>query len=334
MSDRSTVITHLNNARATLTLYVGKLNEAKTLYTQCGNTLGKLNEAKTLHDQYRQYLQNAYTVLDQFRDDLLASSTADKESALLRFGLTLAPDSATWQSDNGQRIQNAYQAVINIINRISSELFCSDTVLGAMQFKQNFNGTELQIVQGSNPNDAAAAASTGIVDRDGVLIPVIYLYTMPTNSPNHIHTPENIIHEFGHVLVFRNGQDNSAIYMEWTQSFTQYISPFDPEDGWGANAINLQNRSTTDKEQERIANMFEAWVKGYTPDLVYDPNSPAGQRLHRAYWALWSFMTATPPPYDPTALDDPTKTVWIDLTRQVRPVGSGILYWIKLYGDY
>jgi len=32
MSDRSTVLTHLNNARATLTLYVGKLNEAKTLY--------------------------------------------------------------------------------------------------------------------------------------------------------------------------------------------------------------------------------------------------------------------------------------------------------------
>jgi hypothetical protein len=66
-----------------------------------------------------------------------------------------------------------------------------------------------------------------------------------------LHIAANITHEFGHVLLLRNGGDNSDMYKEWYVSWNgqpsnlgigQYIStPFSPTEGWGSNATNLQN---------------------------------------------------------------------------------------------
>jgi hypothetical protein len=232
----------------------------------------------------------------------------------------------------------------NIIMRIVGEFAggaepSDDNKLrAALLFIDVFGGTELRLEPGTNPNDPNAAASTGIIPSG----PVIYLYLTVGSNNNHLHTTENIVHEFGHVLLFRNGADNSEIYKEWYVSWDgepthlgigQYIStPFLPEDGWGSNADKLQNTSTVDIEQERLANMFEAFITGYQPNIAYDPLAP-NQRERRAAWALWTFMTGTPPPYDSNALDDPERTVWIDAARATRPLGRGLRYWLQFYEE-
>lgn len=49
--------------------------------------------------------------------------------------------------------------------------------------------------------------------------------------------------------------------------------------------------SQTDLEDERIANMFEAWVSGVEPQIN---DSDAGQA--RRAWAMWTYMTGNCPP--------------------------------------
>jgi hypothetical protein len=270
------------------------------------------------------------------------------KDALDLFEIILAPvedldDTNRWA--NVQRLQNAYKAVQNTINKIATEFAggsspTNDNKLrAALLFIDVFGGTEFRLEPGSNPDNPNSAASTGIIASG----PVIYLYLTVGSNTNHLHTTENIVHEFGHVLVFRNGTDNSEIYKEWYVSWDgdvthlgigQYIStPFTPQEGWGSNAGELQNTSIVDIEQERLANMFEAFITGYQPNTAYDPSATDEQRERRAAWALWTFMSGTPPPYDPNAPDDPERTVWIDNARNTRPVGSGLMYWLQFYED-
>jgi hypothetical protein len=79
--------------------------------------------------------------------------------------------------------------------------------------------------------------------------------------------------------------------------------------------------------------MVEVFITGYQPSLIYNPVDPDGIRINRAAWAMWTFMSGIAPPFDANALNDPSKTVWIDLTRTVCPVGSGVIHWIQLYGN-
>ncbi|MDX1991297.1 MAG: hypothetical protein SF029_02850 [bacterium] len=145
MSDRSTLLTHLNNARASLVLYTGKLEEAKTTYLQCGNTATKLNEAKVLHDAYRQHLQNASNILNSYELSLRDPNTAtitDLQQSLVQFGISLTVSSdltfAQWEigvgANAGERIREAYKAVYDIVQMLARQLFCADLVLAAIEW--------------------------------------------------------------------------------------------------------------------------------------------------------------------------------------------------------
>jgi hypothetical protein len=72
-----------------------------------------------------------------------------------------------------------------------------------------------------------------------------------------------------------------------------------------------------DLENERLANMFQAWVYDYIP-LLNDENPTT----RRGAWAMYTFMTGQVPPTD----------VNIDLTGNTSPIGNGFMYWISNEG--
>lgn|GEM_PF-1707287 len=283
------------------------------------------------------FLDNWQQIIDRMHEyvDALTEPTTEQgyKTALDLFEILLAPaedlsDPNKW--GNLQRLQNAYGAVRNIIVKIATEFSGGSSptndhkLHAALLFIDAFGGTELRIEPSANPNDPDAAASTDILPRG----PVIYLYLTVGSNTNHIHTVENIVHEFGHVLVFRNGTYTSEIYKEWYVSWNgtseygigEFISNFpnDPTLGWGANANNLQNTSANEIEQERLANMFEAFVTGYDPAINSDDTEE-----RRAAWALYTFMTGECPPTD----------VNIDIRpgNPERPCGHGLMYWLQFY---
>lgn len=282
--------------------------------------------------------------LEEYQEALLlnpnTATSTQLQAAVELFEITLAPTDSLNDPDKWgkiERLQQAYQAVRAIVTKIATYFLVNsipDTMRGLLLFIDNFGGTEIQLVRGEFEDSPTSAASTKMVDRNGIQIPVIFLYMAPwdnNNNPiqNYLHTTANITHEFGHVIVLRNGGDNSEIYKEWFVSWDgvaghlgigQYISPpFPPEEGWGDNAGNLQNTipfTGSELENERIANMFEAFVTGYQPEI-----NAGDSRQQRAAWALWTFMTGAEPPND----------VWIDGQQNTRPIGSGMLRWIQLY---
>ena len=140
-----------------------------------------------------------------------------------------------------------------------------------------------------------------------------------------VHTAENLVHELGHVLVFKNGKDLSGLYLEWGNIWT-LINDFDTPEGWSAaNFAKLQNRSQlsdlngfqrNELEHERVANMFEAFVMDYRPET-----KSIDERESRAAWAMWTFMSGQCPPEE----------VHIDLTGQEHPCGHGFAYWLQEY---
>jgi hypothetical protein len=277
--------------------------------------------------------------LEAYQDALVDpdnSTLQDWEDALELFEIQLTvvegglgPNDTGWDKD-AERVRAAYKAVYRIISRIADASYNNDLVAGALQFVQTFGVTTLQLTL-HRVDEQGIRTSTPYAETQNPGGSIIFLYTDPdpeylttpdSNRGYVVHTAENITHEFGHVLVFRNGSDNSGIYTEWAGSLTvtgisQYISPFPPTLGWGDNAGNLQNTSEVDIEHERIANMFEAFVTGYQPAI-----NSANATERRAAWAMWTFMTGIEPPSD----------VCIDLTQTVRPVGSGLMHWVQLYG--
>jgi len=138
------------------------------------------------------------------------------------------------------------------------------------------------------------------------------------------YTSKNIIHEFGHVLINRHGGNDSDIFNEW-QKFINVIADFNTTLGWSKDKFEiLENISTFENEpnrtileNERIANLFEAWVNGRTPEL-----NDSKSREQRAAWAMWSFMTGECPPDD----------VKIDKNAKEQPCGKGLINWLLEYG--
>jgi hypothetical protein len=354
-------LTQLLSAKTSLDQYIAYLDQAMLELRVCdaADGLTQLTNAQAALQTYQSQIQAAQTALQPYQNVLFSGSTAitptnatlqQKQDALTQFDIPLTVISGSLGSDPGwnrgssERVSEAYRAVYNIIFRIAEKVFSNDMLLGALQFRRTFGGTELQLA-GQRQSGTTPYAET--LNPGGA---TIFLYIQPTTPPPLradditrgwvVHTAENIIHEFGHVLVFRNGSDNSALYKQWYVSWNdstdlgigQYISiPFGPTEGWGGNAGNLQNTEVltgSELENERIANMFEAWSTGYIPEI-----NSSDERQQRAAWALWTFMTGTPAPYNPQYPDDRTKTVWIDGSKNVRPIGSGIQHWIQLYGN-
>lgn len=231
--------------------------------------------------------------------------------------LTIEGENLTEESWTSERIAEAYNAVIAIVNRIATDSGV-DTLFALILFQQVFGGTEIRLLEGNFGDGSYASTSV-----DGS---IIYLYTQPTaflqsdldrcgelrgiddpsynNCVGHdfvVHLSANIVHEFGHVLPFR--YSDSGLFESWDQEIRNFISPFNTTEGWTMEQFNnLQNNSVqedvteghmtqTDLENERIANMFEAWISDIQPDI----NSTDERQLKRA-WAMRTFMTGECPP--------------------------------------
>lgn len=259
------------------------------------------------------------------------SSTLQQwEDALELFEISLTVVSGGLGSDTGwdrdqERVRAAYKAVYRIIQKIAVGLYSGDIVRGVLQFIDTFGGTTLQLTL------ERTSGTTPYAETQNPGGNIIFLYTAPDttwrlddiNRGYIVHTAENITHEFGHVLAFRNGSDNSAMYQEWN-SIQIYISDFETTLGWSAENFQfLQNQSLlidlprNELEHERIANMFEALITGYDPDT-----GATDSRQLRAAWAMQTFMTANVPP----------SGVCIDSQQCSSIVGTGILNWVKFYG--
>lgn len=254
------------------------------------------------------------------------------------YGIDLTTDSGDWRSwmkdpHAAERTQEVFASITDTTAALAAQggRSYNDAI---KLFREAFGVTEIQLTSGKNANDETAYASTDLIDGK----PVIYLFTDPSILLEEdelrgfaLHNRQNIVHELGHALVLLSGGSNSAIYQEW-EGVRSLISDFDTTEGWDKDTFDflLQNKSSLEDvrngsitrfelENERLANLFQAYVYKYQPLL--DPSAEPKQR--RAAWAMYTFMTGECPPDD----------VNIDLTGQVRPCGQGMLHWVEQLGS-
>ncbi|MEZ4671374.1 MAG: hypothetical protein R3E39_26020 [Anaerolineae bacterium] len=220
-------LTLLQRARTSLIATIAKLTDARNdpSILRYFTLLGALVE----YVRYRMYLQSAKDLSLSLLVDPEDSDLSDWEAALDALSITRTNSGLTpadgWQKDSGIRIKEAYKSVWKIINKIANVFADEDNVtvndehkLNAMaQFVASFGNTELRIVAGHSPDIAqiyAIANSTG---------KIISLYNQPdpllqddiSAGRNYaLHTAENLVHEFGHVLDFRTG--NRMYDEEWS----------------------------------------------------------------------------------------------------------------------
>lgn len=269
--------------------------------------------------------------------NLLEADISRETLAGIGVTLTVTGENLTDDNWTEERIRAAYDAVIAIIDRIADESQI-DKLFELMIFKEVFGGVTITLFEGNFGDDSYASTSD-----DGN---TIFLYTQPTvflesdlercgerfgiENPLYadcvsrdfvVHSARNIIHEFGHVLL--NRYDESGFFASWDQAIRIFIDPFDTSDGWTGNQFDdLQNNSEQSDvnegrmsqiqlENERIANMFEAWVLEIEPQI----NSTDPDEARRA-WAMWTFMTGDCPPAD---INVPCSSM-------------GFIDWIKQFG--
>lgn len=283
------------------------------------NLLGLLEQARTHLVTFSDQLQQVFVKADYYNAFSADAIAADKKQQALidLFGIRFTRTSDKIDLSL-ERIGNVYQAVQDIARKLGGE----DDLANIFLFIQVF-GTVTVELSGKDPEGKGAFASTS---ADGT----IHLYTEETSRP---HTPANIVHEFGHLLVLRHGGDKSGIFQQWDTKFRQAISDFDTKLGWKNGLDDLQNTlgladfggETSELENERIANMFERWINGSRSDLNLDSED---DREKRAAWAMWSFMTGECPPEDfKIRLGE-----GIDVVQPPCGEGTGFLYWLRQYG--
>jgi hypothetical protein len=227
-------------------------------------------------------LRKVMIYLDLFRGKI---NVGDYRGVLEFIGVVFETDEGVDWDDN--RLTEAYNAILAIARSLDDNDNTVDVfpLFGAIQFLESFGGTILHLVNGPNPENLNAAATTTPAER-GI---VIYFYTQVGSSTNHIHTRDNIIHEFGHVVELLT---NNSMYNEWEQIRIQFSREgqtvdqgFTLDEGWGTDFEYRQNRiplTTTNPETgevtynfqdctdvnslcqeyeiERIADMFLFWV--------------------------------------------------------------------------
>lgn len=280
------------------------------------NMVGLLGQARGYLITFSDQLGQIFDKVDRYHTFSALADEKKQQALTDLFNIQFTHTSgvtAEWSLD---RVRNAYDAVRAIMVKLGGEESLANTFL----FMQLFGGITFEL-SGKDPQNRGAFASTS---DDGN---IIYLYTEETSRA---HTAPNIVHEFGHVLVFRHGRDASEIYRQWDQGFRQAISDFDTNLGWRNGRDDLQNKlgladfggtTSSELENERVANMFERWINGSRSDLNLDSGD---DREKRAAWAMWSFMTGECPPKD----------FKINLLGDQPPCGegTGFLYWLRQYG--
>jgi hypothetical protein len=287
--------------------------------------------------------------------DTALKGTVSKET-IAQFGVRITTsEGLAADAWSPERIQQAYTAIINIIHSFASQFFGGDNLFGLIQFMETFGGVEIQLKEGSDGGGGNYARTS----PDGT---IIYLYTAPSillqtdldrcaaglgkadvtsaecaSAGYTLHSAENIVHEFGHVLAFQLAGEVVSTWDKLRNLLNVPIgetgySYFETTLGWGQEIIDhLQNRSTyrddvltghmstTELENERVANMFQALVYQYRP-LLDDSTS----EKRRAAWLMWIFMTGECPPPDVFA------------GRDTPPCGDQITSlkeWIQVLGE-
>lgn len=261
-----------------------------------------------------------YETLSPYSEILLASASLETLTSM-KVSLTIEGENLTEESWTPERISEAYNAVKAIINRIAIDSGV-DELFALILFQEVFGDTEIRLLEGNFGDGSYASTS-----NDGS---IIYLYTQPAGDwletdyqacarslnlqrgevNNAVcieggyipfHSSENIVHEFGHVLPFR--YSDSGLFESWDQEIRNFISPFNTTEGWTMEQFNnLQNNSVqedvdlgrltqTELENERIANMFEAWISNIQPDIT-----STDERQSKRAWAMRTFMTGECPP--------------------------------------
>jgi hypothetical protein len=241
--------------------------------------------------------------LQPYQNALGVSDVQAKRSALQNtFRICLEADSSVtvgngW--DKPERVENAYAAVRKIISAIGRELYNGDDVLGALQFVRTFKYTRLRLVQLSLQSGAAASTE---FDND---ISTIGLFT--GSQGNFLHIPENIVHEFGHVLL---DQNRGAMYDDWEVNvrlkFTNTRDAIGVADGWSNPGLRQNSFAASTFpdcadasvlcqkfEIERIADLFLFWVYQDNPDYDFD-TSNTNSFLRDVAIAMKNFISNEP----------------------------------------
>jgi RHS repeat-associated protein len=173
------------------------------------------------------------------------------------FRITLTEDEAlspqTKEHWISARLNNAYDAVQAIKAK-----------LGGLT-QQAIGGTELRLVWQSPGTEAAQTTRCDLLS----------LFLNLPNSSDHVHSVDNLIHEFGHVLTLSSPTgrtansettEGPASDMEnrpvalWGQ--IQAYRGFGENVGWNTD----ERESSSDSAAEVVADMFLYWVQGYSFD--------------------------------------------------------------------
>jgi hypothetical protein len=118
---------------------------------------------------------------------------------------------------NGIRVEEVYGAITAIINKLASEYAAGATVTDAhrfeaiLLFQDAFGGVNLILTDGSNLVNAQAYATTNSTTSMTLWLDPVPVIEEARISPGvPLHTANNLIHEFGHILDIGVG-----LYADW-----------------------------------------------------------------------------------------------------------------------
>lgn len=247
----------------------------------------------------------------------------DWQSALELFDITLNAQGLTtsegWEIENGRRVKEAYTAVYKIIRAIARALAAADEVpvdddyilKAILQFVDSFSGVELRLVAGS---DVDAPQIYAITNPNGN---PITLYNTPTpllqtdidaDRDYALHTAENLVHEFGHILDFRTG---GLMYLdEWF--FMRKLF---------GNFIDCGTKPNGDDD------LRSSLLRGFNVNEGWDFN------LRQNKLGLAQFGDCYNPLDDQELCDDPTQTKKDELCQEleIERIADMFLFWV--YSD-
>jgi hypothetical protein len=315
---------------------MGQIIQARNTYNGSRSDT-HLRETKTHLEELIGYLEEILKLLTEQKDEIDKANAATYRTILQKLGVTLTVEGGEltdedWTED---RLKEAFQAVIDIIKGLARFMFDNDEFLGLLQFIATFGGVTIQLTKGSFEGSESYAST---LDGNKIL-----LYTQPTRLLNADlercraelgqdttedaceqaeyarHTARNIVHEFGHILSFKLGDDIKNEWYKLKSKLNVQIHPensfegFETSYGWESETFDkFENRSKyitrkpdgtlhvakseveeVELEQERIANIFQAAIYDYEPWFEGDPKRPYQRR---AAWLIWMFMTGECPP--------------------------------------
>jgi RHS repeat-associated protein len=165
-----------------------------------------------------------------------------------------------------QRMQNIYDAVIDIVRAYTQELptaiaqdLIGVTIMSAIGiFRTAFGGTTLRLLLGDEITGAPANTPTANL---------IQLWL--TKAGTRVHTKENIIHEFGHILATHRATGSQGMIKVWDRV------KFNVANTQGWSDFNLRQNKAAVPIDEALADSFLFWVyEGRDPRYFFPLDKP------------------------------------------------------------